>query len=321
MSRSLPRWGGSYWLHNEDSANPPVVWDAFKAVMRWECISAIKSERVAHNAEILRIQEHEEECADRHASDPSDTKYLSLVEARRLLFFNFSDLAHIEATHRANSVFLEGDKNGKLLSRLVAVDNQIANIPVIRGKSGELVTDPVDILREFCDFFEGLYAPIQQSDPDSLDTLLDELTLPRLSDEDRVMLDAGIINQEIVAAIFDFPPNKAPGPDGIPADFYKRNAEELAPRLSTLLAQCLKINRLPTSMLDVYMVLLPKPGKDPLECASYRPIALLNMDLKILTKILANRLVTVISSLVDIDQTGFMPGKSTDTNSSSASRV
>lgn len=62
-----------------------------------------------------------------------------------------------------------------------------------------------------------------------------------------------------------------------------------------------------------YMVLLLKPGKDPQECSSYRPIALLNVDLKILTKVLASRLAKVIPSLVGIDQTGFMPGKSTDT--------
>lgn len=62
------------------------------------------------------------------------------------------------------------------------------------------------------------------------------------------------------------------------------------------------------------MILLPKPGKNPLECSSYWPIALLNMDLKILMKVLTRRLAGVISSLVDIDQTGFMPGKSTDTN-------
>lgn len=62
------------------------------------------------------------------------------------------------------------------------------------------------------------------------------------------------------------------------------------------------------------MVLIPKPRKDPTDCSSYRPIVLLKADLKILTKILATRLPKVISSLVDIDQTGFMPGKSTDTN-------
>lgn len=54
-------------------------------------------------------------------------------------------------------------------------------------------------------------------------------------------------------------------------------------------------------MLDAYMILLLKPDKDPLECSSYWPIALLNMDLKILTKVLATRYAGVISSLVNID--------------------
>lgn len=48
--------------------------------------------------------------------------------------------------------------------------------------------------------------------------------------------------------------------------------------------------------------------------ASYRPIALLNMDLNFLTNVLATRLEKVITSIINIDQMGFMPGKSTDTN-------
>lgn len=62
------------------------------------------------------------------------------------------------------------------------------------------------------------------------------------------------------------------------------------------------------------MILLLKPGKDPTECASYCYIALLNTDLKILTKLIATRLPQVIPTIVNIDQMGFMPGKSTDTN-------
>lgn len=66
--------------------------------------------------------------------------------------------------------------------------------------------------------------------------------------------------------------------------------------------------------MEAQVVLLPKPGKDLLNCSAYRPIALLNQDLRILTKILATRLSKVITTLVDIDQTGFIPQKSTDTN-------
>lgn len=261
MSSRLQESIASYWSTNEDSADPPVVWDAFKAVVRGECISAIKSKRVAHNAEILKLQDNEKECAERHASNSSDTTYLSLMEARRLLSLHFSDLAHMEAKHRANSVFSEGDKNGKLLTRLVAVDNQITNIPVIRGKDGELVSDPLEILGEFRDFFVDLYAPIPNYDPAALDVLLEGLALPRLSGAEHLELNDKITNKEIVAAIFDFAPYKAPGPDGFPTAFIKNYAEELAPRLNALLAQCLELNRLPACMLDAYMVLLLKPGK------------------------------------------------------------
>lgn len=87
----------------------------------------------------------------------------------------------------------------------------------------------------------------------------------------------------------------------------------IVPKLSSLFCYCLEHQVLPSSLMEAYVILLPKPGKDPSECSSYRPIALLNQDLKILTKVLANRLSQVITILVDIDQTGFMPKRSTDT--------
>lgn len=67
-------------------------------------------------------------------------------------------------------------------------------------------------------------------------------------------------------------------------------------------------------MKEAHIILIPKPNKNPKLCASYRPIALLNCDLKILTKLFATRLNKVIKSLVDPDQTAFLPGRSTDIN-------
>lgn len=67
-------------------------------------------------------------------------------------------------------------------------------------------------------------------------------------------------------------------------------------------------------MFTAIIVVIPKPGKDPELCSSYRPISLLNMDAKILAKVLATCLNRVILSLVHRDQTGFMPGRGTDIN-------
>ena len=57
------------------------------------------------------------------------------------------------------------------------------------------------------------------------------------------------------------------------------------------------------------IAVLPKPGKDPLLCGSYRPISLLNGDIKILSSVLAARLRKVIPSLIHNTQVGFVPGR------------
>lgn len=67
-------------------------------------------------------------------------------------------------------------------------------------------------------------------------------------------------------------------------------------------------------MEEAVIVLINKPGKDLLECESYRPISLLNVNAKIFVKVLANCLPSVIEDLTHVDQTGFMPGKGTDIN-------
>lgn len=64
-------------------------------------------------------------------------------------------------------------------------------------------------------------------------------------------------------------------------------------------------------MSDALIVLVPKTGKDPEDCVSYRSISLINADPKLLAKILAVPLTTVIEHLIQAD---FIPGKGTDIN-------
>lgn len=120
--------------------------------------------------------------------------------------------------------------------------------------------------------------------------------------------------QEVLNAIQLFPTGKAPGPDGLPIDFYKAHGDLLAPLLAQLYSTCFRAGKLPDSMYHAYLTLIYKPSKDPTSCASYRPIALLNNDFKILTKLLASRLYPLLPSVINSDQTGFMPRRSTDVN-------
>lgn len=81
----------------------------------------------------------------------------------------------------------------------------------------------------------------------------------------------------------------------------------LSKPLVTALNSIMKGNSFPIDSLRAYISLIPKEGKDLLRCGSYRPIALLNSDLKLFAKILANRLLPHIPNLINKDQAGFVP--------------
>ena len=64
----------------------------------------------------------------------------------------------------------------------------------------------------------------------------------------------------------------------------------------------------PHSFYEATITLIPKPGKDNTTKENCRPVSLMNIDVKILRKILANRIQEHVKKLTHHDQVGFIPG-------------
>lgn len=165
------------------------------------------------------------------------------------------------------------NKSGRALARSLRTRLTQSCIPEIKNKSGETVFIPEEMGEAFRQYYASLYDicnDIEKTDPDTfrqkIANYLDEVSLPRLPDQVLGNLELPISNDEFDQVLKDTPTGKAPGHDWYSLVYYRTFRDDQGKPWQ-------QIPLGPTYHLS------QSTGEN------YEPISLLNIDLKLFTKI------------------------------------
>uniref|UniRef100_A0A8C5WHK1 Reverse transcriptase domain-containing protein n=1 Tax=Leptobrachium leishanense TaxID=445787 RepID=A0A8C5WHK1_9ANUR len=302
----------NYFEENSSSEGTrPVIWEAHKAMVRGDFMSrgtAIKKAREGQRLDLLA----EIRTLELRRGGDSDAEVQDLLLKARRALNDLLSLDIKQAAARTKCFFaLNENRPGKLLARILRKRRQMAYVPKIRTPEGAITLRPEEITATFRDYYASLYnlSGPKPPSPGAIGDYLSANLRIRLQDGEAEQLDTPITAGEIAAALTSSKNGKSPGPDGLPAEYYREFRDLLIPHMVSTFNAITAETPFHPQTLCATIAVLPKPGKDPAECTSYRPISLLNSDIKILAHFLADILKQFLPGLVHLDQVGFIPGR------------
>lgn len=305
-------FGKSYWKFNDELLDDKNFVSGFEFF--WKLISRTESAS-------LTWWDHMKENIKQFCIDSSKTKNKNLYGELRTLRKQYNSL---DLTQNSNLKLLD-----EIKTRVKEIETSLWKGSIIRSKAHDLETNenPTsyffqkethsaksktvkninhnnhsytssrDILTCFKSFYENLY------DEEPVDSSLNSLfleNLPQVDISDNEYLKKKISKTEILTALKDMKPHKSPGSDGLSCSFYLKFFNLLGDTLCDVINLAFENGELSDSQKLSYITLICKDETKSDEMKCYRPISLLNIDYKIISKVISQRLGTVLPRIIQL---------------------
>ena len=276
--------------------SPTQLWEFLKKRIKEESILYCIKRSKCKQSVIKNLERDMDELDEKLGVNNND---ISLIEKRKNIKQQL-DAKYTEnargAQIRARAKWVEeGERSSKYFLNLEKKQQSMNVIDSITYNNETYTTDN-SILNACKSFYEVLYSS-NNIDTRHIDNYLENVNSRALSQEQRDMCESNLTIAECTKAIIAMKSNKTPGIDGLTVNFYKHFWDKLQHIVLNAFNESYNTGNLPNSMRTAIMSLIFKKGpQDDLE--NYRPISLTNTDYKILAFVLANRIQSIISTLI-----------------------
>ena len=281
------------------------IWDYFKENIKTFCIDYCKRKNRVKYRVIKELEK----------------KYFMLCKEEKMSPGNYFEQI-FELKKQIKQFHLNNFKGSQIRSKVKVLNNSETpnkyffqtetkkskkkSITEIR-KDDVVYKDNDNIMKQFINFYDDLFKA-EDIDENVMDFFLKDL--PMLEDLDKNVCDEPIVLNEIIDSIKDMDNDKSPGPDGLSKEFYMTFIDIFAPMLLKLYENICNEKTLSNSQKISYITLICKDPEKHYDVTNYRPISLINIDVKILSKLICKRMSLVCDNIIGIDQTCAIRGRS-----------
>ena len=207
----------------------------------------------------------------------------------------------------------EYEKSSAFFYRTAKTNTSYSNIIALEKNNRKLT--PVEINNEIHNYYKKLYkeetrTPIEQRLNDLPEWKYTMENLNKINERDKELLNNDIQEEELRETIYNsMNKGKSPGNDGITLELYQLIWEEIKEPFTGMINYSLNTGILPPSMRQSVIRLIRKKNKTPAELKNWRPISLLNVDTKILSRTITRKITPLLSQLIGSDQNAFIKGR------------
>lgn len=214
-------------------------------------------------------------------------------------------------TQRAKAIWVKQvDSNSAYFHTLVKERQNRSFISCITDSSGQIITDPSLIEKEFVSYYIDLFGTDKEVQPFN-SSVIEEGKV--LTNEESARISRPFEKADVKKALFSIPSKKAPGPDGFSSGFYKQTWDYIGDEISAAVLEFFESGKILQQINATNVTLVPKV-RCPKEVADFRPISCCNIIYKLISKLLADRLTEFLPELIDNTQSAFVKGRSITTN-------
>ena len=155
-------------------------------------------------------------------------------------------------------------------------------------------------------FYEQLFKKTICNANSKIVSFLDNISLPVINNDFFNLCENDLTEDELLISLKSMQNNKTPGDDGLTKEFFEAFWNEIKHVFLKSLKQAKEKGQLSISQRQAVIKLIEKKDRDKRYIKNWRPISLLNVDTKIISKALAAKLKKVLPTIISSNQTAYV---------------